>query len=140
MDYSDTTFTVTIAIGEDAPEPEPSEIIDALYQGVESIDSRDAISVRLHGARLNDSRKINDAESANLEVLKLAAKNGDLALIVAKHVETGEEHVLLAAIAWDGSAYHVTPYARMIDGNPFEVYEGPADGTLNALDERAQED
>lgn len=57
----------------------------------------------------------------NLETLKLAAANGDLALVSARYND-GRPAVLLSAIDSRGA---LTPFATMIDGNPYEMFQDP---------------
>lgn len=70
-------------------------------------------------------RTITDRERANFDTLRLAAAHDDLALIVVRERATGLERVALAAVAFDGSEYAVTPFALMVDGDPFELLDPP---------------
>lgn len=69
--------------------------------------------------------RITDTESTNFDTLLRAARNGDLALITTTEAATGERAVLIAAIATDGEDYHISPLARLIDGNPYELFNPP---------------
>ena len=62
---------------------------------------------------------------ANLETLANAFELGDAALVEVAIAETGERRVALAAIGFDPETetYAVTPFALMVEGNPFELLE-----------------
>lgn len=72
------------------------------------------------------ARTITDGERANLEQLKLAAKNDDLALVSVRERASGDERIALAAIGFEDGEYAITPFALMLDGNPFELLDPPA--------------
>jgi hypothetical protein len=40
-------------------------------------------------------------------------------------VSDGETVVVLAAVGFDGEEYGITPFAEMVNGNPFEMYLPP---------------
>ena len=62
----------------------------------------------------------------NFEQLKLACRNGDLALIGTTIKATGEKVAMLCAVRTgeDGTTY-VTPFGHLCPGNPFEYYADP---------------
>lgn len=70
--------------------------------------------------------KIAKGYRENFNTLTRAAKAGDLALLDAMDTETGRPVVLVVAVALDGEEYTLTPFAVMIDGNPFARYLPPA--------------
>lgn len=65
------------------------------------------------------------AHSANLETIIRAAKHGQLALVECRNKATGEIEAVLSAIGFDGSEYVITPFAALVNGNPYEVWDPP---------------
>jgi len=61
----------------------------------------------------------------NFETILRAAANGDLALVQCRMKSTGEIVAAVAAVSWDGQHYTITPFALMIDGDPFELLDPP---------------
>ena len=71
---------------------------------------------------------IADFHKDNFDTLKLAAENEDLALVECQRVSDGETVVMLCAIGYEDGEYGITPFAEMVNGNPFEMYRPPAPG------------
>lgn len=71
---------------------------------------------------------LRKGDTANFQTLLRAAKDGNLALIESKDAKTGEYRAVLAAVAWDGKEYHVTPFGHLATGNPYEDYTDPTQG------------
>lgn len=71
------------------------------------------------------AERITPAEGANLDTLNVVFANGDAALVKAQRLSDGETVTLLCGIGYDGEEYGITPFAEMIDGNPFEMYAPP---------------
>jgi hypothetical protein len=64
----------------------------------------------------------------NYETVLAAAENGHLALLESHRVSDGERVFLLCGVSpptEEDETYSITPFAEMIDGNPFELYEPP---------------
>lgn len=61
----------------------------------------------------------------NFETLKRAFENGDVALVECQRARDGEIVAMLCAMSFDGSEYKITPFAEMVNGNPFEMYRPP---------------
>ena len=81
-------------------------------------------------------KKVCQGHAGNLETIKAAAANGDLALIECRRVKDGEIVALLAAVGWDGQEYTFTPLAEMVNGNPYELYQAPLpEGGFAPVDE-----
>jgi len=69
---------------------------------------------------------IPDHIKSNFEVIQAAAAAGHLAVVSAIRVVDGLNVSLLVAIHKDEEGmFCVTPFAEMIDGNPYEMYEDP---------------
>lgn len=67
------------------------------------------------------------AHRRNLDTVIEAAQNGDLAVVECTRRSDGATVNLLCAIGFDGEMYGITPFAEMVDGNPFEMYDPPTD-------------
>lgn len=61
----------------------------------------------------------------NFDTLLKAVQEGSVCLLDCRHRETGEQAVMLCAVAFDGAEYHMTPFAVMCSGSPYEDYIPP---------------
>ena len=68
---------------------------------------------------------LSEAHKLNLDTIMEAAHNGDLAVVEARRKSDGETVTLLCAIGFDGEMYGITPFAEMVNGNPYEMYDPP---------------
>lgn len=68
---------------------------------------------------------LREGDKANFQTLLQAAKNGDLALIESKDAYTHEYRAVLAAVAFDGKEYTITPFGHLCTHNPYEQYIDP---------------
>lgn len=68
---------------------------------------------------------IPDAYVRNFRTLLRAAEQGDLALMECADAQTGEPRYVLCAVGREGSAYLMTPFGHLHDGNPFDAYVPP---------------
>jgi Family of unknown function (DUF6117) len=68
---------------------------------------------------------LQEGDKANFQTLLRAAKAGNLTLVESKDAETGEYRAVLAAVAFDGKEYNITPFGHLCTGNPFEQYVDP---------------
>jgi hypothetical protein len=59
----------------------------------------------------------------NFDTLLRAAANGDLALVECTDAVTSEPRYVVAAIAWDGARFVMTPFGHLASGNPYEAYK-----------------
>lgn len=73
-----------------------------------------------------NQNKIPAGHRGNLTTILTAGKNGDLGLLQAKHKSSGEFHTLLVAFGRKDGEVLITPLARLLEENPFELYESPA--------------
>jgi len=69
---------------------------------------------------------LNEAEKANFETLQGAFEDGNVALLETTRIDDGSRAVLLCAIGYVDEEYLFTPFAEMVDGNPYEIYTPPA--------------
>jgi len=71
---------------------------------------------------------INDCHKANFETLKKAFENNDVCLLECKRASDGEDVIVLCAVSKLPDGYFAfTPFAIMIDGNPFEQFIPPGE-------------
>lgn len=56
----------------------------------------------------------------NLETLRSAFKNDDVALIECKDVNTGKPVITICAMSKSNGEYIISPLAKMFDSNPYE--------------------
>lgn len=68
---------------------------------------------------------IPDPYRRNFETLLRAADDKALALMECQDAETGVTRYVICAVGFDGSAYLITPFGHLCDGNPYEVYVAP---------------
>jgi hypothetical protein len=61
----------------------------------------------------------------NLETIKRAARGNDLALMECVLNSTGERVAVLCAVARQGGEYNFSPFAVMMNGNPYEMLTPP---------------
>lgn len=62
----------------------------------------------------------------NFQTLKKAADNGDLALMECTENATGKKVPVLCAVSRGPAGDFIfTPFAVMIDGNPYEMFTPP---------------
>ena len=64
----------------------------------------------------------------NYETLLRAAENGHLALLESTRISDGEQVYLLCGVtppSEEDGIHYLTPFAEMINGNPFKLYEPP---------------
>jgi hypothetical protein len=54
----------------------------------------------------------------NFDTLLRAAARGDLALVECADAITGEPRCVIAAIAWNGAQFVITPFGHLAPGNP----------------------
>jgi len=67
---------------------------------------------------------------ANFKTLLRAAASGDLALMEVRRRADGKVVAALCAVGFDpndgkGGTYGITPFAIMVEGNPFDMFDPP---------------
>ena len=72
---------------------------------------------------------ISKGQTANMETLKRAFANGDVALMEVTDSKTGELIDALCAVSFDGKEYQFSPLAFMVRENPFERFTPPMECT-----------
>lgn len=73
---------------------------------------------------------IPDAYRTNFDTLLRAAADGNLALLECADAASGDPRFVLCAVGFDGSAYCITPFGHLADGDPFALYR-PPEGTAH---------
>lgn len=68
---------------------------------------------------------ISTHHKTNLETLKTAFNYDDVALMECQRKSDGATVVVLCAVSHDGKEIAFTPFAEMVNGNPFEIYSPP---------------
>lgn len=68
---------------------------------------------------------IETYHSDNFETLSTAFNRGEVCLLESIRKEDNQKVVLLCAVAYDGKNYNLTPFAEMVNCNPFEKYLPP---------------
>lgn len=73
---------------------------------------------------------IPEGHIANFDTLSRAWKAGDVCLLECIRKSDGEMVAMICTVEWDGEYYRVTPFAEMVNGDPFEDYLPPAGGKV----------
>lgn len=73
-------------------------------------------------------KTICQGHGENLDTLKEVFRNGHAALVGCRRKSDGVVVAMLCAVVRNGSEYGITPFAEMVNGNPFELYDPPALG------------
>ena len=68
---------------------------------------------------------IAEGYKTNHETLIRAFRNGDTALLECTRLRDNATVVLLCALHKEGDEIVMSPFAEMIDGNPYELYRPP---------------
>lgn len=71
--------------------------------------------------------RLKKGQQANLETLKQAAANGDLALVSCRWKATHKPVAILCAMQPDGDDIRPVPLAVQFDGNPYDLLEDPTE-------------
>lgn len=70
--------------------------------------------------------RIVKKHSRNLDTLKRAFKNDDVMLVECQRVKDGAVVAMLCGCHVNGKGeWEVTPFAEMVNGDPFEMYRPP---------------
>lgn len=65
------------------------------------------------------------AHKGNLETLRMAFANDDVALVEVQIKATGERVAALCALQKNGAEVEIVPFAVMLNGNPYELLNPP---------------
>lgn len=64
-------------------------------------------------------------DQTNFDTLTRAFNAGDVALLEVKRKEGGSLAAAICTVSADGGIYSLTPFAVMVEGNPFELFLPP---------------
>lgn len=64
-------------------------------------------------------------DRSNFETLARAFACGDSALVEVQRIADGVVVAAICAVSRDGDLFTVTPFATMVEGNPFELFLPP---------------
>lgn len=72
---------------------------------------------------------LEEEDKANFETLRIAALEGELALVQSLRLRDREEVALVCRVYRDADGeYIVVPLAEMVSGNPVDLYMDPTAG------------
>ncbi len=71
---------------------------------------------------------LRPADVANFETLRSAFEKGHDALVEVKRRSDGAEVAALSAVGRDAEEFTLTPFAIMVEGNPFDLFSPPLPG------------
>jgi hypothetical protein len=69
---------------------------------------------------------LRPADKSNFETLRRAIENGQVALLEVKRRSDGAEIAAVCAVDVAGAEYTLTPFATMVEGNPFDLFLPPS--------------
>ncbi len=69
---------------------------------------------------------LRPADKSNFETLRRAFENGRVALLEVKRPSDGAEIAVVCAVGVEGEEYTLTPFATMVEGNPFDLFLPPS--------------
>lgn len=69
---------------------------------------------------------INESHRKNFETLNRAWHDGNVALVQCRRKSDGAAVAMICAVGYVDGEYAITPFAEMVYGNPFELYNPPA--------------
>ena len=70
--------------------------------------------------------RLRPSDKKNFATLLKAIQNGDFALVSSKRLSDGADVALICALGKDGEEILITPFAVMVEGNPYDSYEPPS--------------
>ena len=71
---------------------------------------------------------LSKSDKRNFETLQQAFEQGDVALVELQRVSDGKVVAGLVAVGRDGEEITMTPFATLVEGNPFELFRPPNPG------------
>jgi hypothetical protein len=69
--------------------------------------------------------KLKKADKKNFATLRRAFAGGDVALVDVRRRADKKPVAAICAVGFDGKEYALTPFAIMVEGNPFELFDPP---------------
>lgn len=74
---------------------------------------------------MGKAKTVVQQHTQNFDTLKRAFAQGHVALMECKVVATGEVVATITAVTRQGTEYCFTPFAIMMNGNPYELLAPP---------------
>lgn len=65
------------------------------------------------------------SDRANFDTISRAFSDGNAALVEVKRISDGTVVSAICAIGWEDGDYTITPFAILVDGNPFDLLLPP---------------
>lgn len=80
--------------------------------------------------------ELRDGDKKNFETLTAAFKADSVCLVDVQRVSDGKSVAAICAVTVDDEEmYNITPFAVLVEGNPFELFNAPdPDGEGYAID------
>lgn len=69
---------------------------------------------------------LREPDKVNFDTLIRAAAVGDVALVEVKRLADGSPVAAICAVGREGDMFVLTPFAILVEGNPFELYAPPS--------------
>ncbi|HMS56822.1 MAG TPA: DUF6117 family protein [Fimbriimonadaceae bacterium] len=66
-----------------------------------------------------------DHDRKNFDTLSRACEGGRVALVEVQRASDHKQVSAICAVDFDGETYTLTPFAVLIEGNPFELFNPP---------------
>jgi len=68
---------------------------------------------------------LEEWDKKNFETIKQAFLDGNAALLDVRRRSDGKKVAAIVAVGKDGDERTMTPFAIMVEGNPFELFDPP---------------
>ena len=68
---------------------------------------------------------IPEGHRTNFETLLRAFEGGDVCLVECRRRSDGAVVAMLTAVGWEDGQHTFTPFAEMVNGSPYELYDPP---------------
>lgn len=81
--------------------------------------------VALFLTKVNHAFMLPDHDRKNFDTLSRAFQDGSAALLEVQRVSDHKRVSAICAVGFDGETYSFTPFAILVEGNPFELFNPP---------------
>lgn len=75
---------------------------------------------------------LTEGDRKNFDTLRAAVANEDVALVYTTEKATGRSAALICAMNYVDGEYEAVPLARLVDGDPYELFTDPTEGLTDA--------
>lgn len=69
---------------------------------------------------------LREPDKVNFDTLSKAFSAGDVALVEIKRLSDDASVAAICAVGREGDLFVLTPFAILVEGNPFELYAPPS--------------